>query len=496
MSKVLVTDGAEGARVDLSTPSKPPVAAIARDLTVDDLPPGTFLTEILPGSILGLQIDAPLSALPVALTGLEVGENIRFRTRQSFSLTGVGQVLALDPATNWIAKTSGVSVSLAGMTGGVPGRIIALQHTSGGGSTTTLEHDTGGTDGFLCPGNVPFVYGGSTAQGGGATLIHGFAIYDTVFNRWLVHPRGVGRTEQADFTGSSYSWTTAGNFVVDATGELRIRSLDGACLVAGHPNYSAVAAGDVVLAANSGILIAATATPPTAAAGTGTVDVQADGIFRVTTNGVERLEIEDDGAWQVGTGLTGTAGQALISAGAGAPPAWGLISQAGLNGGILASLLGTTPTADAVTTNLSVGSLTVPANTTAIGTTYIGNLSVEFVHTASATPTLTIEWVYGGSVVCTRVITVTAVAGTYTLWVEGYFRHTTIGAASSARVSIRSVCTAGATVNDQIGDTTAAPAALNTTISRTLELRVRMTTGVASNQITLHQGIVQRLINQ
>lgn len=165
-----------------------------------------------------------------------------------------------------------------------------------------------------------------------------------------------------------------------------------------------------------------------------------------------------------------------------------------LQGGILASLLGNTPTATD-TTNLSVGAVTVAGNTTAIGTTYIANLSVEFIHTASATPTLTIEWVYGGAVVCTRVLTVTAVAGTYTLWIEGYFRHTTIGAASSARVSIRSVCTAGATVPDQIGDTTATPAALNTTISRTLECRVRMTTTVASNSITLHQGVLQRLIN-
>lgn len=495
MSKVFTTDGAEGARVELVNPSKPPVSAIARDLTASDLPPGVVLTEILPGQILGLQIDAPLAALPVALTGLEVGENLRFRSRQSFTLVGAAQVLALEPQANWIVKTSGASVSLSAMTGGAPGRIIALQHTSGGNSTTTLEHDTGGTDGFLCPGGVPFVYGGGTALGGGTTLIHGFAIYDTVFNRWLVHPRGVGRTEQADFTGSSYSWTTAGNFVADATGELRLRSLDGACLVAGHPNYAAVAAGDVVIAANSGILVAATGTPPTAAAGTGAVDVQADSLFRVTTNGVERLEIEDDGAWQVGTGLTGSAGQALISAGAGAPPAWGLVAQAGLSGGILASLLGTTPAATNATTNLSCGAITIPANTTQVGFTFRANQSVEFIHTAAAAPTLTLEWVYGGSVVLTRVVTVTAVAGTYTLWSEAYFRFDTIGAAGSARASIRCVCTAGATVADQIGDTQAAVAALNTTISRTLELRVRMTTAVAANTITLHQATLDRLIN-
>lgn len=486
---VLRTEGPDGARVELTNPGQPPVSAIAGALTPGDLP------AISPGTILGLQIDAPGDGAPVELTGLEVGENLRFRTNQSTTATGLAQTLALAAPTNVVTKTGGVSVSWSAWTGGESGRIVLLKHTSGGGSTTTLEHDTGGADGFLCPGQTDFVFGGQTAVGGGTNLIAGFVFYDSSVSRWLVFPRGIGRAEAADFTGASYSWTTAGSFVVDATGEARLRSLDGMCLVSGHPNYGAVAAGDVVVAANSGILIAATATPPTAAAGTGTVDVQADGIFRVTTNGVERLEIEDDGAWQVGTGQTGTAGQALISAGAGAPPAWGLVAQAGLNGGILASLLGTTPAATNATTNLSCGAITIAANTTQVGTTFRANLSVEFIHTAAATPTLTLEWVYGGSVVLTRVVTVTAVAGTYTLWSEAYFRFDTIGAAGSARASIRCVCTAGATVADQIGDTQAAVAALNTTISRTLELRVRMTTAVAANTITLHQGTLDRLIN-
>jgi hypothetical protein len=212
------------------------------------------------------------------------------------------------------------------------------------------------------------------------------------------------------------------------------------------------------------------------------------------TSAIERLAILATGGWRV-AGATGTLGQVLVNTGGSTSPVWGQISQAGLNGGILAALLGTTPSVTNDVTPLSVGAITVPANTAQVGTTYIANLSVEFVHTAAATPTLTLEWLFGGTVVCTRVITVAATAGTFTLWVEGYFRHTTIGAASSARVSIRAICTAGATVNDQIGETTAAPAALNTTISRTLELRVRMTTAVAANSLTLHQATIQRLIN-
>jgi hypothetical protein len=44
--------------------------------------------------------------------------------------------------------------------------------------------------------------------------------------------------------------------------------------------------------------------------------------YKVTTNGVGRLEIDDDGAWLL-AGAHGTAGQAIKSQGAGMPPVWG-----------------------------------------------------------------------------------------------------------------------------------------------------------------------------
>jgi hypothetical protein len=75
---------------------------------------------------------------------------------------------------------------------------------------------------------------------------------------------------------------------------------------------------------------------------------------------VERLEIENDGAWQLG-GASGTAGQVLVTAGSAAPPVWG---QVGLNGlpsiaddTFLANIAGstTTPTAVALTTLAGAG---------------------------------------------------------------------------------------------------------------------------------------------
>lgn len=446
------SEGREGERVAISNPGQPPVAALARILSPGDLP------SIAPGTMLGLQIDAPGTAAPVALTGLEVGENLRIGTRQAFSAAGA-QTLTLDPQTNWIDKESGANVTLNGLIGGQPGRIVLLQHTSPG-TTTTLGEDAAGVNGFLNPGASSFIYG--PADG-----IAGFAYYDGQVSRWRVFPRGLTRSEQIAFVGPNYSFNTQG-FTVSAL---------SVALTASLSTFAASAAGAASLTSTGSQVV-----------------VSASSNFIVNTAGSERFEIRGNGSWQVENN-PGTAGQALISTGASTPPGWNLVGPTSLNGGVLASLLGTVPTATNAITDLSVGAVTVPANSVAVGTTYIANLSVEFVHTASATPTLTLEWVHGGTVVCTRVITVTAVAGTYTLWVEGYFRHTTIGAASSARVSIRAICTAGAAVNDQIGETTAVPAALNTTISRTLEMRCRMTTAVAANTITLHQATIARIIN-
>lgn len=61
----------------------------------------------------------------------------------------------------------------------------------------------------------------------------------------------------------------------------------------------------------------------------GIIHANAGSSFVVTTNGTERLEIEDDGAWQLG-GATGTVGHTIVTAGSAAPPAWGQLPTAGL----------------------------------------------------------------------------------------------------------------------------------------------------------------------
>jgi hypothetical protein len=64
----------------------------------------------------------------------------------------------------------------------------------------------------------------------------------------------------------------------------------------------------------------------------GIIHANATTSFVVTTDGTERLEIEPDGAWQLG-GATGTVGHTIVTAGASAPPAWGQLPTAGIADG-------------------------------------------------------------------------------------------------------------------------------------------------------------------
>lgn len=210
MSKVFVTDGAEGARVDLQNERNPPVSALARDLTVADLPAGVAPT-LQPGEVIGLQVDAAGPGLAVPLTGLEQGENVRFHSRQVFGNAGLGVTLALNPNANVLEKTSGASVELVALTGGAAGRIVFYQHVAGGGSTTTFAQDSGGAGGFLCPNGEDFVCGGSVASGG-TTLNQAILFYDPNQDRWMVFPRGL--------TGPELRGV---GLTVDALGTLRPR---------------------------------------------------------------------------------------------------------------------------------------------------------------------------------------------------------------------------------------------------------------------------------
>jgi hypothetical protein len=160
----------------------------------------------------------------------------------------------------------------------------------------------------------------------------------------------------------------------------------------------------------------------------------------------------------------------------------------------------TTPTATNATTNLSCGgSYSVPANTPRAGTLYRFNAVAVYDHAAAATPTITVELLINAAVVTTLVITPMAVARAFDLHVTGYIRFQTVGAGGTAMCTLEQVNSfavqgAGSSSHDHvIGDRGTATTAVNTTVARSIELRMRMTTAVASNTLTVTQGFIERL---
>lgn len=157
------------------------------------------------------------------------------------------------------------------------------------------------------------------------------------------------------------------------------------------------------------------------------------------------------------------------------------------------NVITTNPTATNATTNLSCGSYTIPANTAREGTLYRLHGQYVFVHTAAATPTLTFEVLINGSVVETVVLTPVASAATYTGWFTATIRFLTVGAGGTAMVTWVQNNDYESGVDGYTSSPTTGTDAVNTTLSRSIELRMRMTTAVASNTLTVTQGYIERL---
>ncbi len=141
-------------------------------------------------------------------------------------------------------------------------------------------------------------------------------------------------------------------------------------------------------------------------------------------------------------------------------------------------------------------SIPAPANFFKLGQVWKLRVHWTYLHTAASTPSLTTELAVAGAAIVVLVVTPVAVAGTYHGAVEAYFTMRGVGVSGSLMGSVHlqshALTLASAGAGPATVNTT--PTTIDTTIARLVELRMRMTTAVAANTLTLSQGWAERVV--
>lgn len=147
--------------------------------------------------------------------------------------------------------------------------------------------------------------------------------------------------------------------------------------------------------------------------------------------------------------------------------------------------------ATAAVTNLVGASWASPANAFKLGQVWRFSCWAKFLHTAATTPTLTLELAVGGVAFVTALLTPPATAATFVGRLEGLLTVRAAGVSGSIVTAVE-----GLFSNPSIFGSAnlGAAAGFDTTSAKLVELRVRMTTAVASNTLTLTQGMVERVV--
>ena len=158
------------------------------------------LPECDPGETLGLPNTAVAAGPAIAMTGNELGTNIRMAGSpiQTFSTAGpfTAHVLALNNATTNLQRSGSGDCQFAGFSSTIPkdGRIFWYKHAGGGGTRSSFINDAAlpdAADGILTPDGAEFFCGSGTS-------IDSFQcafIYSGT--RWVLFPRGNGALLQA-----------------------------------------------------------------------------------------------------------------------------------------------------------------------------------------------------------------------------------------------------------------------------------------------------------
>ncbi len=144
------------------------------------------------------------------------------------------------------------------------------------------------------------------------------------------------------------------------------------------------------------------------------------------------------------------------------------------------------------TTNLSCGTFTTVADSLVVGSTFKFTGYFTYVHTAVTTNGIIAELLVNGAVVATATTAISATAITFSGIVEGYLTIRTTGASGTALPAVR-VDHLLLPVNGQNGSAVTTAFTFNTTVTRSLEMRIRMAGATLSNTLTVTNGFIERL---